>query len=1220
MKFLEFLKRSPSKSLLEQAKKLEKGEKLEQALSLYVQALGAIDKEENKQERLRAYKASISIAMEIGKFSLAKEITSNAIKEGFPASILSRSSVNKKKSTGTAQEKNKKANSWFETGTKYFKDGSYEEALEAYNVAIRLEPKHISAHNDRGIALLELERPEEALEAFNKALRLDHKFVNSHACKGITLKNLGRYEEALEAFGVALRFDPKYVVAQNGIGNTLFELQRYEEALEVFEKAREVSDDPTIKSGLSINIGNTLCELERYEEALDEYSEIIRIDPTLVDAYDKKGNIFYKIKRYEEALDEYSAALRLDQKYAHAYYGKGQVLYELERYEEALEIFNKFPAACDDPILKKIVCNCIGDTLFELEHYEEALDEYSEIIRIDPTFIDARLGKGKAFCKVGRYKEASEEFDAVLQLDPKHVHAYYSKGYNFHRWGYHKLALNAHNSAIQLDKKYVHAYCGKGTVLDALGRYKDAIAAYNTAIQLDQKYASAYTGRGEIFWKTGSKELAILNLRKGWQLDPGGWSVSMAYLSRLVKYLGEISPAITDTITPSFDILFDLGYLDHFTSPLDEYIYDERHGGLGSLGLKLSIENGESELVCEFAGNVEGLPFDIVLSSGERVSQQSFKKVGKQGRWTFRTNLRSCEKIVLGKTVIRYLPAMTDGLLDRLRLDADSCWETGEWEESGLLYAALTKARSDLVQTSRKQADQEAWLEHPLFTEVGTRAAMSFLKVWEEKRDSTFLAKAVVAIETFQAVKMRLKLGLLEMIDLNLLEKLSPTLKDKYTTASDEYASAPKTRQFDIDDIDLEGKGLPANFEAHIKLVSVINEIDRHYPKCVLKDANDLGAEILPEDLTKIAREVNHPIAYLVAGEIGGFVIFINGDNFDAITLPNLGQDVVYQKVQDLIEKYRSTKKLKEHLPGLCEWLWGSAMGQIIAWLDECQKDRQVKDREIVLVTTGMLGFFPWNAAKESGSVGQYAIERGVINFVPTIFSCQVCPAKKNTEKPQGILAISVEKNTDRHTKNVAMHFGSKPQLSINKATKLSVLDDLRANARTAIHFACHGQTDLISPRKSGLLLGNGTMLEVEDILSNTDLLTGTELISICACEVGQRSSFVLTDEFISLPASLLQMGAKQVVAPLWRVNSGPSGALMEKLYQGWKQNSYTPSQALRKAQIEMIGGGGYAVSGSQLAPTLNSKSKKTNSASKPGVVEDYSHPYAWAGFQMYGV
>jgi Flp pilus assembly protein TadD len=153
---------------------------------------------------------------------------------------------------------------WYDEGKTLRNLKRYEEALAAFEQAIRLDPNHAVYYNEKGLALYDLKRYEEALAAFEQAIRLDPNHSTYHNNKGNTLNILKRYEEALIAFEQAIRSNPDNAVQHNEKGLALYVLKRYEEALIAFEQA--INLDPN-HATYHDNKGNTLRNLKRYEEA-----------------------------------------------------------------------------------------------------------------------------------------------------------------------------------------------------------------------------------------------------------------------------------------------------------------------------------------------------------------------------------------------------------------------------------------------------------------------------------------------------------------------------------------------------------------------------------------------------------------------------------------------------------------------------------------------------------------------------------------------------------------------------------------------------------------------------------------------------------------------------------------------------------------------------------------------------------------------------------------
>ena len=77
------------------------------------------------------------------------------------------------------------------------------------------------------MALAKLGRHEEACEAYEQALYLEPTYINTHYNKGLALVELGRYEEAIRAFDEVLRLNPDDVDAYRQKGQALLALYPY---------------------------------------------------------------------------------------------------------------------------------------------------------------------------------------------------------------------------------------------------------------------------------------------------------------------------------------------------------------------------------------------------------------------------------------------------------------------------------------------------------------------------------------------------------------------------------------------------------------------------------------------------------------------------------------------------------------------------------------------------------------------------------------------------------------------------------------------------------------------------------------------------------------------------------------------------------------------------------------------------------------------------------
>lgn len=87
---------------------------------------------------------------------------------------------------------------------------NYHAAVDLIGKAIAVNPSVAAAHNNRGLALKELQRLDEALASYDMALALKPDYADAYYHRGLALKELHRLDEALANYDQALALKPDY--------------------------------------------------------------------------------------------------------------------------------------------------------------------------------------------------------------------------------------------------------------------------------------------------------------------------------------------------------------------------------------------------------------------------------------------------------------------------------------------------------------------------------------------------------------------------------------------------------------------------------------------------------------------------------------------------------------------------------------------------------------------------------------------------------------------------------------------------------------------------------------------------------------------------------------------------------------------------------------------------------------------------------------------------
>jgi len=155
------------------------------------------------------------------------------------------------------------ANDWYKKGQSLIATGfgyNIDEALEAFDNAIQIEPQNIDAWLGKAKSLAYLDKKNESLEAFRNILNLTNETIKENPedtsawqSKGIALASLGREAEATDAFERSIELlnqsllnDPKDAEAWWLKAENLELLGRTDSALEAYDKVIELNSSEAV--------------------------------------------------------------------------------------------------------------------------------------------------------------------------------------------------------------------------------------------------------------------------------------------------------------------------------------------------------------------------------------------------------------------------------------------------------------------------------------------------------------------------------------------------------------------------------------------------------------------------------------------------------------------------------------------------------------------------------------------------------------------------------------------------------------------------------------------------------------------------------------------------------------------------------------------------------------------------------------------------------------
>jgi len=111
---------------------------------------------------------------------------------------------------------------------------------------------------------------------------------------------------------------------------------------------------------------------------------------------------------------------------------------------------------------------------------QDALQLYDEILKVNPTHINALNYKGLALASLGKYQEAIQWYDKVLKMDPSNVSALNNKGVALYNLGHYEEAIQWYDKVLKLDPKDSDAKYNKNIALLNLNKSIEPSSLYNS--------------------------------------------------------------------------------------------------------------------------------------------------------------------------------------------------------------------------------------------------------------------------------------------------------------------------------------------------------------------------------------------------------------------------------------------------------------------------------------------------------------------------------------------------------------------------------------------------------------------------------------------------------------------------------------------------------------------------------------------------------------------
>ena len=353
-----------------------------------------------------------------------------------------------------AQQTDAEQSEHYARGMRALQLGLYDEAVNAFQEVLRLNPQNAEAHCELGAAYRLKEKNNDALKAYLRALELPASPQThgvAHTCLARLYHSQGRFADAENHGQQAVTMLPKNAEA-------------------------------------AFRLADTYVQRGKLDLAQRTYQQALALDANLAPVYQGLGKVAFLQNRLEAAVQHYQKALTLAPYHAETHYNLALVHRRLGRDSQGNVSMQHIAEA------KNLMAS-----FQQVKAYNEQANRYRRHLLEQPTALEPRVKLAATHFEIGNHQEAIRAYQTAITLHPDVSALYHNLGGLYMQTGQLKEAIAAFQRLIQLDDTDAEAYFHLGWLHARLRKFADAQTYLQAAIQRDNTLTPAYYGLAEVY-------------------------------------------------------------------------------------------------------------------------------------------------------------------------------------------------------------------------------------------------------------------------------------------------------------------------------------------------------------------------------------------------------------------------------------------------------------------------------------------------------------------------------------------------------------------------------------------------------------------------------------------------------------------------------------------------------------------------------------------------
>ena len=165
--------------------------------------------------------------------------------------------------------------------------------------AMKIKKDYLS-HNYLGQVYYKMKNYDEAINNFNISIKLNNNVHVTYVNRGSVFEDLEEFEKAIEDYKKAIEINPKAYQAYNNIGNIYTKIGKFDESIKNLQIATLSNEFLPF-----YNLGCLFNRLNKNEEAIKSFNKSIELNPTHISSYRNRAYTNLRFKKFILAINDY---------------------------------------------------------------------------------------------------------------------------------------------------------------------------------------------------------------------------------------------------------------------------------------------------------------------------------------------------------------------------------------------------------------------------------------------------------------------------------------------------------------------------------------------------------------------------------------------------------------------------------------------------------------------------------------------------------------------------------------------------------------------------------------------------------------------------------------------------------------------------------------------------------------------------------------------------